>query len=200
MPAADAAVRKQINEMAEKAGGWPAVHERLNQVDPASAARIHPNDPQRVQRALEVYMISGQPISLLQQTAAATGYRGHIQRFGLYPENRALLHQRINRRFDAMLQQGLLQEVDQLRSESGIHFDLPSQRAVGYRQAWQHLSGELSRDQFVDAGKAATRQLAKRQLTWMRGMQLPQLFDSESVGVEQIAEQIAEAIVQHKSA
>lgn len=194
MPAANEEIRKQIAKMAADAGGWQAVHQRLHQIDPASAARIHPNDPQRLQRALEVFMLTGQPISTLQQSAAANGYCGKIEKFGLYPENRALLHGRIHQRFDAMLQQGLLQEVEQLRSEPDIHFDLPSQRAVGYRQAWQHLAGELSHEQLVDAGKAATRQLAKRQLTWMRGMQLPHLFDSEILSAEQIALKIVKSV------
>lgn len=194
MPAADPAIRKEITQMADGEDGWQAVHSRLQEVDPVSASRIHPNDPQRLQRALEIFMVTGKPISELQQTAAGNSHSGVIKKFGLYPQNRKLLHSRINTRFDAMLQQGLLQEVENLRTEPEIHFELPSQRAVGYRQAWQYLAGELNQGQFVEAGKAATRQLAKRQLTWMRGMQGLELFDSEKLSAGQVAAKIIRSI------
>lgn len=193
MPAADPVIRKQIAQLAATES-WLAVHKRLQEVDAVSAERIHPNDPQRLQRALEVFMLTGQPISELQTSAAANRYKGVVHKFGLYPENRATLHQLINRRFDVMLEHGLLQEVEQLRAETDIHADLPSQRAVGYRQAWQYQLGNCDFDEFVASGHAATRQLAKRQLTWMRSMHSLQMFDSVEIPAQQVASEIYDLI------
>ena len=193
MPAADQGIRKEI-EMLAAEQSWLAVHKRLQEIDPVSAERIHPNDPQRLQRALEVFMLTGQPISQLQKSAVANRYSGMVHKFGLYPQNRASLHKMINQRFDVMLEQGLLQEVEQLRDEAQIHVDLPSQRAVGYRQAWQYQLGNCDHEEFVASGQAATRQLAKRQLTWMRSMQSLQMFDSLELSAQQIAGEIYDSI------
>jgi tRNA dimethylallyltransferase len=179
MPRADAAVRAGIEARAQ-ALGWPALHAELARVDPVTAARLFPNDSQRIQRALEVFEVSGQPISDYQTGEAAD----HINPIApgallsLEPADRAWLHARIAQRFDAMLAQGFLGEVKGLRARGDLHPDLPSMRCVGYRQAWQALdlldAGDPpGRDVLADLrerGVAATRQLAKRQLTWLRSM------------------------------
>ena len=165
MPAANAEVRAALSAQAAHEG-WPALHAELRQVDPISAARLAPGDAQRIQRALEVYRVSGRPISAWQ-TRAATGERPPL--IALEPRDRAWLHERIAMRFSAMLEAGLVDEVRALRQRPELHADLPSMRAVGYRQTWAALeSGRL--DGLQAAGTAATRQLAKRQLTWLRGM------------------------------
>jgi tRNA dimethylallyltransferase len=207
MPAADPAVRAAIAEEAQTLG-WPALHAQLAAVDPATAARLAPGDSQRIQRALEVYRVSGQPLSAFQQAAGrgeklgADGtYRAqgagsgigerakhppgtnasHGDTIGLpahpasvlislEPQDRAWLHQRIAQRFDAMLADGLLDEVQRLRALPQLHADLPSMRCVGYRQAWEALDAHWPPAELRERGIAATRQLAKRQLTWLRSM------------------------------
>lgn len=176
MPDSDEAVRNQLLAEASEAGGWPAMHVMLATVDPQAAQRIHPNDPQRIQRALEVYRISGTPMSQLQQNTRSR-LVGPPVKFALVPESRAWLHERIERRFRQMLDDGFLNEVERLRQMPALHADLPAMRSVGYRQAWDHLdqlSAGLVDDTcsaaWVDKAIAATRQLAKRQLTWLRGM------------------------------
>jgi len=165
LPAADAAVRASIDARAAERG-WPAMHAMLATVDPVAAARIHPNDPQRIQRALEVYEISGRAISEWQ-----SGTRPPAElvllRYALVPNERAWLHERIAQRFHAMLEAGFVEEVRRLRSRADLHSAAPSLRAVGYRQLWQHLDGTMDLAEATRAGIAATRQLAKRQLTWI---------------------------------
>ena len=195
MPAASAQVREQITSDA-LVHGWAYVHEQLAGVDPEAAARIHPNDPQRLQRALEVYLLTGEPISQRQRRAAVGHISGKLLKFGLYPEDRADLHQSIGSRFDGMIEGGLIEEVESLASSEKITQSLPSQRAVGYRQVWEMLSGQIRRDELADKGKAATRQLAKRQLTWMRGMDNLVLLDSQKVNAETMAQQIAKQIIE----
>lgn len=168
MPEADPAVRADIRAEAVRTG-WPALHARLLEVDPAAAARIHPNDPQRISRALEVYRISGRSISELQQAGRFQRFPFKVLKLVLAPADRAVLHDRISRRFDDMLEAGFLDEVRSLRRDDRLHRDLPAVRAVGYRQAWEHLSGECDAAEFRSRAIAATRQLAKRQLTWLRG-------------------------------
>lgn len=168
MPEADPAVRADIRAEAEETG-WPALHARLRQVDPDAAARIHPNDPQRISRALEVHRISGRSISELQQAGRSQGFPFKVLKLVLAPADRAVLHERIERRFDDMLSAGFLDEVRALQRDARLHRDLPAVRAVGYRQAWEHLSGECGAAEFRSRAIAATRQLAKRQLTWLRG-------------------------------
>lgn len=169
MPAADPALRRAIEaEAAER--GWPALHEELARVDPAAAARIHPNHSQRLARALEVFRASGVPISEWQrrQQGVAPGSRFSLRQLAICPRDRGVLHQRIERRFHAMMAQGFLEEVRALHARPGLHADLPAIRAVGYRQLWHYLDGDCELDEAVARGVAATRQLAKRQLTWLR--------------------------------
>ncbi len=166
LPQADPAVRAEIDASAARRG-WPALHAELEKVDPHSAQRIAPNDSQRIQRALEVWRLSGRPLSALQ------GLAKHdlpftLKAFALVPSDRERLHARIAGRFDAMLQAGLVDELKRLRERYRLAADMPSMRAVGYRQAWQFLDGEIDRAQMRERAIAATRQLAKRQLTWLR--------------------------------
>jgi tRNA dimethylallyltransferase len=166
LPSADVGVRARIDAQAREQG-WPALHAKLREVDPATAARLPPNDSQRIQRALEVFELTGKPLSQLQGTSPGPGL--HLLTIALLPEDRGELHRRIERRFDEMLAAGLLDEVRRLMAR-GLDADLPSMRSVGYRQAWRHLSGETPFAQFRAEAIAATRQLAKRQITWLRSM------------------------------
>ena len=166
LPNADPAIRAQLAHEAE-AQGWQALHDRLATVDPISAARIHPNDPQRLQRALEVFMLSGKPLSDLQQQTQSPLTMQPIK-FALVPQDRAWLHQRIAKRLEIMFDQGLVEEVIQLRKNANLHEELPSMRSVGYRQVWQMLDGVYNEAQCMEKVLVATRQLAKRQLTWIR--------------------------------
>ncbi len=176
LPQADPAVRASIDAMAAEKG-WPAVHAELARLDPATAARLNPADAQRIQRALEVCMLSGQTMSSLLEKDAAADLPYHVHALALLPGDRAVLHQRIAQRFDAMLAQGLIEEVELLRRNPELDLSLPSMRCVGYRQAWQYLDGEFALPELRDKGIAATRQLAKRQLTWLRGMEGVKGFD-----------------------
>lgn len=178
MPPADARVRAALDrEAAER--GLAALHAELRALDPGAADRIHPNDPQRIQRALEVHRITGRPISAFQAEHSAGPLADRILRLVVAPGDRERLHARIAERFDAMLAAGLVDEVAALRERPGLHPELPSMRAVGYRQVWQHLDGELDAQGLRERGIIATRQLARRQLTWLRGMRDVQWFDSE---------------------
>jgi len=172
MPPADAAVRAEIDAKA-RATGWPALHAELARLDPVTAARLAPNDSQRIQRALEVHRLTGRPLSDLhdadKSTPAASRFCG-LPMVSLEPRQRQWLHQRIEQRFDTMLAQGLLDEVRALRARGDLHADLPSMRCVGYRQAWEALEGRQPMDALRERGIVATRQLAKRQLTWLRSM------------------------------
>lgn len=169
MPVANPALRQEIEAQAE-AEGWPALHRELARVDPVAAGRIHPNHSQRLSRALEVYRLSGVPISKWQaqlpKQAAMARFR--LCQLAICPQERAVLHERIERRFEQMMAAGFLDEVRALHARAGLHLDLPAIRAVGYRQLWHHLDGDCSLDDAVARGVAATRQLAKRQLTWLR--------------------------------
>lgn len=178
MPSADAAVRAELEAWAA-AEGWETLHRELARVDPQSAARIHPNDPQRLTRALEVYRVSGLTMSehRQRQTAQNSGSEAPgagqlpytVAQFVIAPEQRQVLHERIARRFHLMLEQGFVEEVEALRLRGDLHAGLPSIRAVGYRQVWDYLDGGLSREEMAERGIIATRQLAKRQFTWLRG-------------------------------
>lgn len=174
MPSTDPALRDALLEEG-RARGWPALHEELRTVDPETAARLKPNDAQRIQRALEVWRQTGQPLSSFH-SGSGTSASGLMPRalISLEPQDRAWLHERIALRFDYMLDEGFLQEVESLRARGDLHLDLPSVRSVGYRQAWQALDAGLSgtelRAAIRETGIAATRQLAKRQLTWLRSM------------------------------
>jgi tRNA dimethylallyltransferase len=176
MPEADDQTRAQIEAEAGRRG-WAAMHDELSQVDPAAAKRIHPNDPQRIQRALEVFRLTGKPISEWQAQSVRKPFTFRVLKVIVCPQPRALLHERIAQRFDQMLAQNFLKEVQALMSDSRLQADLPSMRAVGYRQAWEHLSGHHDVNTFRDQAIFATRQLAKRQLTWLRAMQDVRWFD-----------------------
>jgi tRNA dimethylallyltransferase len=166
LPRADAGVRQQL-EATAASRGWPALHADLAQLDPPTAARLAPNDAQRIGRALEIIQLTGQPMSaLLDRVQSALPYR--VLQLALIPSDRAVLHQRIAARFDAMLSEGLIDEVKTLRQLPGLTADLPAMRAVGYRQAWAYLNGDIDLNALREQGLAATRQLAKRQLTWLR--------------------------------
>ncbi len=167
LPAADPAVRLKLEQQAADIG-WAAMHQILQQKDPVAAARIHPNDPQRIQRALEVISLSGQSLSDLQAQSSGSALDYRIHKIIISPAERSLLHQRIEQRFDLMMEDGFLEEIKSLYGRSDLHADLPSMRAVGYRQAWSYLDGECTFEQMRDKSIAATRQLAKRQLTWLR--------------------------------
>jgi tRNA dimethylallyltransferase len=172
MPAANAAVRAQI-ELEAQQKGWPALHAELAQVDPATAARLAPADSQRIQRALEVFRISGLPLSHFharQNNAAGADAKPQAALISLEPQDRAWLHARIAQRFDLMLEQGLVDEVKALRARGDLHPNLPSMRCVGYRQVWEALDGTSPLTELRDKGIFATRQLAKRQITWLRSM------------------------------
>lgn len=167
LPQADAALRAQIDAEAARLG-WPALHARLAAVDAPTAARLAPNDAQRIQRALEVWMLSGRPLSAHFTSDAQTRAAMRLRIVSLEPSDRSALHSRIAQRFDAMLQAGFLDEVRALRQRGDLDPSLPSMRAVGYRQAWRHLEGHTTAAEFREQALAATRQLAKRQLTWLR--------------------------------
>ncbi len=167
LPPADPAIRADI-EAAAAASGWPVLHAELARHDPAAASRIAPNDAQRIQRALEVWQLTGRPISTLQTEAG--GPEWPTLKFALVDDDRAALHARIGARFDAMMAAGFVDEVRGLLARPGVHRGLPSLRAVGYRQVAAWLEGECDREQAVADAKTATRRLAKRQYTWLRGM------------------------------
>ncbi len=167
LPAADANTRKAIEKEAEQLG-WPVLHERLKQIDPTAAEKINPNDAQRIQRALEVYDLTGKPISEFSGPANSPALPYEFENIALIPEDRQLLHQRIEKRFDQMLAQGFIEEVEKLYQREDIHPDLPAIRAVGYRQVWEYLDGKVDEATMREKAIIATRQLAKRQLTWLR--------------------------------
>jgi tRNA dimethylallyltransferase len=177
LPAAHAGVRAEIDAQAA-AAGWAAVHEDLRKVDPAAAARIHVNDPQRIQRALEVYRLTGENITQLQQRRVSVFDDVDVTEFVAAPLERRELHTRIELRFGAMMRAGLLHEVSTLFERSDLSAEHPSMRAVGYRQLWRHLAGQCALDEAESQAIAATRQLAKRQLTWLRRRDRAQWFDS----------------------
>lgn len=175
MPPAEPALRETMLVQANTQG-WQSLHDELARADPAAAARIHPNDPQRILRALEVYRLTGTPISVWQ-AQTKTPLTTHILRLGLMPGDREILRQRIASRFELMLKSGLIDEVIQLRQRGDLTPDMPALRAVGYRQVWEYLEGQSSYENMVEKAITATRQLAKRQMTWLRGMDNVTIFD-----------------------
>ena len=183
MPAADAEVRAELERQGREQG-WEALHRDLQAVDPQSAQRIHPNDPQRLVRALEVYRVSGVSISEwhLRQNSRSQEERFPytVAQLAVAPAERQVLHQRIAKRFDLMLEQGFIAEVERLHRRGDLHAQMPSIRAVGYRQAWEYLDGHCDAAQMRERGIAATRQLAKRQFTWLRGWENLHWLDSLS--------------------
>ena len=178
MPDADPRVRARLEADAARRG-WHALHDELARIDPAAALRIGPNDAQRIQRALEVWELTGMPISHWQQQAATTPLPYRVLKLVVAPRDRAVLHARVALRFDQMLHEGLIDEVRGLRADPRLHADLPAMRAVGYRQVWEHLDGTHPPHTLRERGIAATRQLAKRQLTWLRGERDARWLDAE---------------------
>src|SRR3989442_11074828 len=176
LPESDAGVRAELDAEAA-ARGWPALHAELASVDPATATRLKPTDTQRIQRALEVFRISGKPMSQLLGQAKPASLPFRLIELALVPSDRGALHRRIEERFDAMLERGLVEELRALRERYALRPGLPSMRCVGYRQAWQFLEGQIDRDELRNRGIFATRQLAKRQLTWLRATPGIQSFD-----------------------
>jgi len=167
LPAANAEIRAKIETEAQEQG-WQAMHEQLSQVDTEAAQRIHPNDPQRITRALEVFRLTGNTLSQLTQIKG-NKLGGDVLQFAITPQERSTLHERIALRYQQMMTQGFEQEVIKLKKRNDLHEELSSIRCVGYRQMWQYLNGEFDRDDMIFRGICATRQLAKRQLTWLRG-------------------------------
>lgn len=194
LPRADQALREELTQRAEQKG-WDSLHAELAQVDPTAAEKINPNDAQRIQRALEVYQLTGLPISKQQDTESPLkDYDVHS--FALMPSSRETLHARIAERFDQMLDAGFMEEVKALYARDDLSADLPSIRSVGYRQAWEHLSGETDFATMREKAIAATRQLAKRQMTWLRTWPDCQLFDSEHVNVrEQVSQVVGQLLL-----
>jgi tRNA dimethylallyltransferase len=186
MPAADPAIRAAIDAEAAQAG-WPALHARLAEVDPVTAARLAPNDSQRIQRALEVWRASGTPLSTLHSRTRREAPPSDGALVALEPASRAWLHARIAQRFDAMLEAGFLDEVRRLRAHPALHPDLPSMRCVGYRQAWEALDARdpPDLDELRERSAAATRQLAKRQITWLRGMPHRNVVEADAPQAEE---------------
>ena len=167
LPPADADIRQTIQEQADKEG-WTSLHQQLQLVDPITAARLHPNHSQRIQRALEVYKITGTPLSELQnQSEGGIEDQYDVRQYALVMQNRALLHQRIEQRFMEMMDAGFADEVEALYKRGDLHADLPSIRAAGYRQLWDYFDGHYGLDEAVEKAIIATRQLAKRQQTWL---------------------------------
>ena len=196
MPAADPGLRAEIDAEAA-AAGWPAMHARLALVDPVTAARLAPNDSQRIQRALEVFRASGTPLSELHQRTRRDAPARDGALVALEPASRAWLHERIARRFDAMLAGGFLDEVRRLRSDPALNLDLPSMRCVGYRQAWEALDANDPPDlaDLRERGIAATRQLAKRQVTWLRSMADRHVVEADAADVERRLVAVVETLI-----
>ncbi len=190
LPAADPELRAELEEEAARLG-WPALHARLAQLDPETAARLKPNDSQRIQRALEVCLAAGEAMSAQLKRQAARPLPWNVLPLALVPSDRSVLHQRIAERFDSMLQQGIIEELAQLRRQyPELSLNTPSMRAVGYRQSWEYLDGQYDRTALRDKGIAATRQLAKRQLTWLRSM-------PENTRLDCLQPQLAGAVLNH---
>lgn len=189
LPAADEEVRKKINEDAAQFG-WPYVHQQLAEVDLVSAERIHPTDPQRLQRALEVYRISGVTMTQWRERQQQQHLPYRLYQFALTPTERSVLHQRIERRFQLMLEKGFIEEVKGLYQRCDLSPELPAIRAVGYRQVWDYLDGKLDYDEMIERGVIATRQLAKRQYTWLRSWQDLQWIYTDRKTTGQSGEQL----------
>lgn len=185
LPAANNDIRQQIEKEAMEKG-WEALHAQLTQIDPVSAQRIHPNDPQRLTRALEVFRLTGNTLTQLTETKGDK-LEGNVLQFAITPKERSTLHKRIALRFDQMIEQGFEQEVVALKKRLDLHENLPSIRCVGYRQMWQYLNGECDHDEMVYRGVCATRQLAKRQLTWLRNWpDLQWLTTDDEINLSQV--------------
>ncbi|MCL4147152.1 UNVERIFIED_CONTAM: hypothetical protein GTU68_047549 [Idotea baltica] len=189
MPDANQEVRKQLSDDGESLG-WQAMHDRLRSIDPTSAERIHPNDPQRIQRALEVFEISGKTMTELHQAASAHALPYRVLKIALIPSDREWLRQRAEQRFDLMIEAGFIDEVKKLYDRDDLHENLPSIRCVGYRQAWDYLKGRVDYGVMREKAITATRQLAKRQLTWLRSEQKIITYDPLNPDISSIKARI----------
>jgi tRNA dimethylallyltransferase len=178
MPTADAACRAEIFAQAQELG-WPAMHAKLVEIDPVAAMRIHPHDAQRLQRALEVFALTGKNLTTWHADTDPTNTSNQFINIALIPADRKILHTRIAARFQQLIDLGLVHEVQKLFARGDLNLETPAIRAVGYRQVWQYLQGELSYDEMIERGIIATRQLAKRQMTWLRRWPELKVFDSE---------------------
>jgi tRNA dimethylallyltransferase len=185
LPEANPTIRTRL-EAEAAAHGWQALHDRLAAIDPVAAQRIHPNDPQRLQRALEVFELTGIPLTELQQAAWHDACPYQLFKIALIPENRAWLHERLAQRFDQMLQQGVVDEVQKLLVRGDLDTHLPAIRAVGYRQIWDYLINEIDYNQMRDRAIVATRQLAKRQMTWLRSEKDVSLYNPQELNLSSV--------------
>ena len=182
LPSASPELRRRLEKEAASKG-WHAMHQQLASIDPPTAARLHPNDAQRIQRALEIYELSGQPASLWYESHRKPAIEGELLQLALCPPDKAERYRRIEARFHEMLAAGFVDEVARLRAREDLHPDLPSMRAVGYRQIWQHLDGEFGLEEAVQRAIYATRQYAKRQLTWLRREPQWRMYEHTDDGV-----------------
>lgn len=198
LPESDDATRKKLEEQAKEIG-WEKIHQRLAEVDSEAAKRIHPNDPQRISRALEVYEMTGKAMSQLQKEQKAEPLPYQVLKLALIPSDRAVLHRRIEKRFGLMLEQGLIDEVKTLKSRGDLHEDLPAIRAVGYRQVWDYLASRIDYTEMQERGVIATRQLAKRQLTWLRSEKDLTIYDLSRYSEQHIQESVLKTVKQYLS-
>ncbi len=199
LPTSDPVIRVELERRIQQEGS-AALHAELVQVDPLAAQRIHANDPQRILRALEVWRITGKPLSQLQQATSGDSMPYRAIKLARSLEQRQVLHQRINQRFLGMLEAGFINEVKRLMARDDLHLDLPSMRAVGYRQMWLHLQGEYDQAEMIQRAQAATRQLAKRQITWLRSEQdVHWLNGTDDQIFKQALQQCAESLQQKNS-
>lgn len=189
LPSADQELRDQIEEEAARVG-WAQMHQKLQSVDPEAAARIHPNDPQRIQRALEIFELTGESMSTLLAKGNDHEFPYNVFKLILAPDDRSVLHDRIAIRFNQMIENGLIEEVTGLYQRGDLHKDLPSIRAVGYRQVWSYLEGELTLEDMIQRGIVATRQFAKRQFTWLRS-------DKEGIWFNSLEKNIYSKVLNH---
>jgi len=198
LPESDEVIRQKLEQQAKEIG-WEKMHQRLAEVDAEAAERIHPNDPQRISRALEVYEMTGTAISQLQKEQKAEPLPYQVLKLALIPSDRALLHQRIEKRFSQMLEQGFIDEVKTLRNRGDLHQDLPSIRAVGERQGCDYLDGLIDYTEMQERGVIATRQLAKRQLTWLRSEKDLTIYDLSRDSMQHIQENVLKTVKEYLS-
>ncbi|WP_020396990.1 tRNA (adenosine(37)-N6)-dimethylallyltransferase MiaA [Thiolinea disciformis] len=189
LPSADPVIRARLEAEAVE-HGWLTLHERLQQIDPEAAARIHPNDPQRLQRALEIYELTGQTLTVMQQLQHQAACPYDIYKLALLPADREWLRERLALRFDKMLEQGLIDEVRALYERGDLHIGLPAVRSVGYRQIWEHFEGKIDYPTMRNHAIVATRQLAKRQLTWLRSESGLNSHQAENVHLPSVIQQL----------
>ena len=197
LPTANPEIRKKLTDEATEKG-WDALHKRLALLDPEAAKRIHPNDQQRIQRALEVYEITGKALSELQKEASINALPYRLFKIALIPESREWIRELARSRFNNMLQQGLIDEVKALHARDDLNADLPAIRAVGYRQVWDYLEGKLEKEEMIERAVIATRQLAKRQMTWMRSEPNIHKYDAQHYQLDNIIHDIQNFIAKNK--